>query len=326
MKTRNLGKELVVSEIGLGCMGLSHGYGPASDPKEAVKLIHQAVDWGVTFFDTAEVYDDNELLVGEALAPYREKVVIATKCGIKNVAGKQVVDGRPEEILKSADRSLKRLGIDVIDLYYLHRVDSNVPIEEIAGAMQSLMHQGKIRHWGLSEAGAETIRRAHAACPLTAVQSEYSMMWRQPEKEVLPVLEELDIGFVPFSPLGKGFLSGSIQKGQSFDSLDFRRQVPRFSPENIEANQAVVNLVQAVAASKNATAAQVALAWVLAQKPWIVPIPGTRNLHRLEENIGAAAVQLTEKEMVDINAALDKIVVSGDRYQPGSDAARRVGR
>lgn len=326
MKTRNLGKELVVSEIGLGCMGLSHGYGPASDPKEAVKLIHQAVDWGVTFFDTAEVYDDNELLVGEALAPYREKVVIATKCGIKNVAGKQVVDGRPEEILKSADRSLKRLGIDVIDLYYLHRVDSNVPIEEIAGAMQNLMHQGKIRHWGLSEAGAETIRRAHAACPLTAVQSEYSMMWRQPEKEVLPVLEELGIGFVPFSPLGKGFLSGSIQKGQSFDSLDFRRQVPRFSPENIEANQAVVNLVQAVASSKNVTAAQVALAWVLAQKPWIVPIPGTRNLHRLEENIGAAAVQLTEKEMVDINAALDKIVVSGDRYQPGSDAARRVGR
>lgn len=326
MKTRNLGKELVVSEIGLGCMGLSHGYGPASDPKEAVKLIRQAVDWGVTFFDTAEVYDDNELLVGEALAPYREKVVIATKCGIKNVAGKQVVDGRPEEILKSADRSLKRLGIDVIDLYYLHRVDSNVPIEEIAGAMQSLMHQGKIRHWGLSEAGAETIRRAHSACPLTAVQSEYSMMWRQPEKEVLPVLEELGIGFVPFSPLGKGFLSGSIQKGQSFDSLDFRRQVPRFSPENIEANQALVNLVQAVAASKNVTAAQVALAWVLAQKPWIVPIPGTRNLHRLEENIGAAAIQLTEKEMVDINAALDKIVVSGDRYQPGSDAARRVGR
>lgn len=326
MKTRNLGKELVVSEIGLGCMGLSHGYGPASDPKEAVKLIHQAVDWGVTFFDTAEVYDDNELLVGEALAPYREKVVIATKCGIKNVAGKQVVDGRPEEILKSADRSLKRLGIDVIDLYYLHRVDSNVPIEEIAGAMQSLMHQGKIRHWGLSEAGAETIRRAHSACPLTAVQSEYSMMWRQPEKEVLPVLEELGIGFVPFSPLGKGFLSGSIQKGQSFDSLDFRRQVPRFSPENIEANQAVVNLVRAVAASKNVAPAQVALAWVLAQKPWIVPIPGTRNLHRLEENIGAAAVQLTEKEMVDINAALDKIVVSGDRYQPGSDAARRVGR
>jgi len=326
MKTRNLGKELVVSEIGLGCMGLSHGYCPASDPKEAVKLIRQAVDWGVTFFDTAEVYDDNELLVGEALAPYREKVVIATKCGIKNVAGKQVVDGRPEEILKSADRSLKRLGIDVIDLYYLHRVDSNVPIEEIAGAMQSLMHQGKIRHWGLSEAGAETIRRAHSACPLTAVQSEYSMMWRQPEKEVLPVLEELGIGFVPFSPLGKGFLSGSIQKGQSFDSLDFRRQVPRFSPENIEANQALVNLVQAVAASKNVTAAQVALAWVLAQKPWIVPIPGTRNLHRLEENIGAAAIQLTEKEMVDINAALDKIVVSGDRYQPGSDAARRVGR
>jgi aryl-alcohol dehydrogenase-like predicted oxidoreductase len=326
MKTRNLGKELVVSEIGLGCMGLSHGYGPASDPKEAVKLIHQAVDGGVTFFDTAEVYDDNELLVGEALAPYREKVVIATKCGIKNVAGKQVVDGRPEEIFKSADRSLKRLGIDVIDLYYLHRVDSNVPIEEIAGAMQSLMHQGKICHWGLSEAGAETIRRAHAACPLTAVQSEYSMMWRQPEKEVLPVLEELGIGFVPFSPLGKGFLSGSIQKGQSFDSLDFRRQVPRFSPENIEANQAVVNLVRAVAASKNVAPAQVALAWVLAQKPWIVPIPGTRNLHRLKENIGAAAVQLTEKEVVDINAALDKIVVSGDRYQPGSDAARRVGR
>ncbi len=326
MKTRTLGNDLVVSEIGLGCMGLSHGYGPASDFKDAVRLIHQAIDWGVTFFDTAEVYDDNELLVGKALAPYRQKVVIATKCGIKNVAGKQVVDGRPEEILKSADRSLKRLGVDAIDLYYLHRVDSNVPIEEVSGAMQNLMHQGKILHWGLSEAGAETIRRAHAECPLTAVQSEYSMMWRQPEKEVLPVLEELGIGFVPFSPLGKGFLAGSIQKEQSFDSLDFRQQVPRFTPENIEANQALVNLVQEVAASKNVTLAQVALAWVLAQKPWVVPIPGTRNLHRLEENLGAADVQLTERERADINAALDKIIISGDRYQPGSDAAKRVGR
>lgn len=322
-----LGKSgLEVSAIGLGCMGMSYGYGPASDKKEAIAVIHQAIDLGVTFFDTAEVYDDNELLVGEALASYRDKVIIATKCGIKNIDGKQVVDGRPEEIRKSAEKSLKRLGIDAIDLYYLHRVDTSVPIEKVAGTMKDLMQQGKIRHWGLSEAGIQTIRRAHAVCPVTAIQSEYSMMWRQPEEELLPALEELGIGFVPFSPLGKGFLTGAIQKDASFDSLDFRRMVPRFTSENIAANQELVNLVKDVAAVKSATPAQIALAWVLAQKPWIVPIPGTRKMKRLEENLGAVTIQLSEQELVALNEALDKIKVSGDRYPAGSDAAKRVGK
>ncbi|VBB04945.1 aldo/keto reductase [Lucifera butyrica] len=327
MEKHILGKSgLAVSSIGLGCMGMSHGYGPASDKKEAIAVIHRAIDLGVTFFDTAEIYDDNELLVGEALASYHDKVVIATKCGIKNVNGKQVVDGRPEEILKSAEKSLKHLGIDTIDLYYLHRVDTNVPIEEVAGTMKDLMQQGKIRHWGLSEAGVQTIRRAHAVCPVTAIQSEYSMMWRQPEEELLPALEELEIGFVPFSPLGKGFLTGAIQKDASFDNLDFRRMVPRFTPENIAANQELVNLVEDVAAVKNATPAQIALAWVLMQKPWIVPIPGTRKMKRLEENLGAANVHLSEQELTALNQALDKIKVSGDRYPAGSEAAKRVGK
>ncbi|WP_122629490.1 aldo/keto reductase [Lucifera butyrica] len=327
MEKRMLGKSgLEVSSIGLGCMGMSHGYGPASDKKEAIAVIHRAVDLGVTFFDTAEVYDDNEILVGEALASYRDNVVIATKCGIKNVNGKQVVDGRPEEIRKSAEKSLKRLGIDTIDLYYLHRVDTNIPIEEVAGTMKELMQQGKIRYWGLSEAGVQTIRRAHAVCPVTAIQSEYSMMWRQPEEELLPVLEELGIGFVPFSPLGKGFLTGTIQKDASFDKSDFRSIVPRFAPENIAANQELVNIITEVAAAKNATPAQIALAWVLAQKPWIVPIPGTRKMNRLEENLGTANVQLSEQELTALNEALDKIKVSGDRYPAGSDAAKRVGK
>jgi aryl-alcohol dehydrogenase-like predicted oxidoreductase len=327
MDKRMLGKSgLEVSAIGLGCMGMSHGYGPASDKKEAIAVIHRAIDLGVTFVDTAEIYDDNEILVGEALASYYDKVAIATKCGIKNVNGKQVVDGRPEEIRKSAEKSLKRLGVDTIDLYYLHRVDTSVPIEEVAGTMTELMQQGKIRHWGLSEAGVETIRRAHAVCPVTAIQSEYSMMWRQPEEELLPALEELGIGFVPFSPLGKGFLTGAIQNNASFDSLDFRRMVPRFTSENIAANQELVNLVKDVAAAKSATPAQIALTWVLAQKPWIVPIPGTRNMKRLEENLGAAIVQLSRQELAALNGALDKIKVSGDRYPADSDAAKRVGK
>ncbi|MBP6491665.1 MAG: aldo/keto reductase [Clostridia bacterium] len=323
---RKLGKDLAVSSIGLGCMGMSHGYGPAMDKKEAIALIHKAIDLGVTFFDTAEIYDDNELLVGEALAPYRDKVVIATKCGIKNIEGKQVVDGRPEEIRKSADKSLKRLGIDTLDLYYLHRVDTNVPIEEIAETMKSLIKQGKIKHWGLSEAGVQTIRRAHAVCPITAIQSEYSMMWRQPEEELLPVLEELGIGFVPFSPLGKGFLTGNINKESAFTVSDFRNAVPRFTPENIRANQVLVDLVKMVAADQDATPAQVAIAWVLAQKPWIVPIPGTRQLERLEENINSVNVHLSNQELADLNEALDKIKISGDRYEAGSDAAKRVGK
>ena len=327
MKKRILGKKgLEVSTIGLGCMGMSHGYGPASDKKDAIAVIRKAVELGVTFFDTAEIYDDNEILVGEALSPYLDQVVIATKCGIKNVNGKQVVDGRPEEIRQSAEKSLKRLGIEIIDLYYLHRVDAEVPIEEVAGTMKALMQQGKIRHWGLSEAGVQTIRRAHAVCPLTAIQSEYSMMWRQPEEELLPVLEELGIGFVPFSPLGKGFLTGAIQKDATFGNSDFRSIVPRFTPENIEANQILVNLIKKVAADKSATPAQIALAWVLEQKPWIVPIPGTRSLARLEENIGAINIQLSEQDIASLHAALDKIKVSGDRYLAGSDAAKRVGK
>lgn len=323
---RILGKDLAVSSIGLGCMGMSHGYGPAMDKKEAISLIHKAIDLGVTFFDTAEIYDDNELLVGEALAPYRDKVVIATKCGIKNIEGKQVVDGRPEEIRKSAEKSLKRLGIDTIDLYYLHRVDTNVPIEEVAETMKDLIKQGIIKHWGLSESGVQTIRRAHAVCPITAIQSEYSMMWRQPEEELLPVLEDLGIGFVPFSPLGKGFLTGNIQKESAFTVSDFRNEVPRFTPENIRANQVLVDLVKMVAADQDATPAQVAIAWVLAQKPWIVPIPGTRKLERLEENLNSVNVHLSNQELADLNEALDKIKISGDRYEAGSDAAKRVGK
>jgi aryl-alcohol dehydrogenase-like predicted oxidoreductase len=329
MQKRKLGKSgLEVSAIGLGCMGMSYGYGPAADKKEMISLIHKAIDRGVTFFDTAEVYGPyvNEELVGEALAPFKGKVVIATKFGIKMVGGKQVLDSKPENIRKSVEGSLKRLKVETIDLYYQHRVDPNVPIEEVAGVIQDLIKEGKIRHWGLSEAGVETIRRAHAVQPLTAIQSEYSMMWRSPEEELLPTLEELGIGFVPFSPLGKGFLTGKIDKNVTFDSSDFRSIVPRFKPENLEANQVLVELIKKVAAEKNATPAQIALAWVLAQKPWIVPIPGTRKLERLEENLGAVDIEMTPEEISDLNEALSKIEISGDRYPEGSEYANRTGK
>ncbi|WP_299092299.1 aldo/keto reductase [uncultured Metabacillus sp.] len=327
MQKRKLGKsDLEVSAIGLGCMGMSHGYGPASDKKEMISLIHSAIDRGVTFFDTAEVYGPyvNEELVGEALAPYKGKVIIATKFGIQMVNGKQVLDSKPEQIRKSVEGSLERLKVDTIDLYYQHRVDPNVPIEEVAGVVQDLIKEGKVKHWGLSEAGVETIRRAHAVHPLTAIQSEYSMMWRSPEEQLLPTLEELGIGFVPFSPLGKGFLTGKIDKNATFGSSDFRSIVPRFKPENIEANQILVELIKKIAVGKDASPAQIALAWVLAQKPWIVPIPGTRKLERLEENLGAAEVELTPEELHELNDALSKIEISGERYP--AEYASRVGK
>jgi len=326
MNKRMLGNSgLEVSAIGLGCMGMSHGYGPAADKSEMVALIRRAVELGVTFFDTAEIYGDNESLVGEALAPHKGKVVIATKFGVYNVNGKQTLDSKPERIRQAVEGSLKRLEIEAIDLYYQHRVDPNVPIEEVAGVVGELMREGKVKHWGLSEAGVSTIRRAHAALPLAAIQSEYSMMWRQPEAELLPTLEELGIGFVPFSPLGKGFLTGRIDKTATFGPDDFRSIVPRFSPENIDANQALVELVKSVAAAKQATPSQIALAWVLAQKPWIAPIPGTTKMARLEENLGAAAVVLNESELHALNAALDSIEIAGDRYPAGSDFAKRTG-
>jgi aryl-alcohol dehydrogenase-like predicted oxidoreductase len=327
MQKRKLGKSgLEVSAIGLGCMGMSHGYGPASDKKEMISLIHEAIDRGVTFFDTAEVYGPyvNEELVGEALAPFKEKVVIATKFGIQMVNGKQVLDSKPEQIRQSVEGSLKRLKVDTIDLYYQHRVDPNVPIEEVAGVVQDLIKEGKIKHWGLSEAGVETIRRAHTVHPITAIQSEYSMMWRSPEEELLPTLEELGIGFVPFSPLGKGFLTGKVDKNATFGSDDFRSIVPRFKPENIEANQVLVHLIKEIAAEKDTTPAQIALSWVLHQKPWIVPIPGTRKLERLEENIGAVDVELTTKELNNLNDALAKIEISGERYP--AEYANRAGK
>ncbi|GIM46179.1 aldo/keto reductase [Collibacillus ludicampi] len=329
MQKRKLGKSgLEVSAIGLGCMGMSYGYGPASDKKEMISLIHAAIDRGVTFFDTAEVYGPyvNEELVGEALAPFKGKVVIATKFGIKMVNGKQLLDSKPKHIRQSVEGSLKRLKVEAIDLYYQHRVDPEVPIEEVAGVVKDLIQEGKVKHWGLSEAGVQTIRRAHAVQPLTAVQSEYSMMWRSPEEELLPTLEELGIGFVPFSPLGKGFLTGTIDKNATFVESDFRSIVPRFKPENLEANQVLVELIKKIAAGKNATPAQIALAWVLAQKPWIVPIPGTRKLERLEENLGAVDVVLTPEELSDLNDALSKIKISGDRYPAGSEYANRTGK
>jgi aryl-alcohol dehydrogenase-like predicted oxidoreductase len=327
MQKRKLGKNgLEVSTIGLGCMGMSFGFGPASDKSEMISLIHAAVDRGVTFFDTAEVYGPyiNEELVGEALAPYKGKVVIATKFGIQMVNGKQVLNSKPEIIRQSVEGSLKRLKVDAIDLYYQHRVDPNVPIEEVAGVVKDLIFEGKIKNWGLSEAGVETIGRAHAVHPLTAIQSEYSMMWRSPEEQLLPTLEELEIGFVPFAPLGKGFLTGTMDKNATFDSSDFRSIVPRFKPENIEANQVLVDLIKKIAAGKDATPAQIALAWVLAQKSWIVPIPGTRKLNRLEENLGAVEVKLTPEELSDLNAALSKIEISGDRYP--AEYSQRVGK
>jgi aryl-alcohol dehydrogenase-like predicted oxidoreductase len=318
MEKRALGKSnLEVSAIGLGCMGLSFGYGPAVDKQQGISLIRAAVESGVTFFDTAEVYGPfaNEELVGEALAPFRDQVVIATKFGFKIENGKQSgLDSTPEHIKQVADASLKRLGTDRIDLFYQHRVDPNVPIEDVAGAVKDLIQQGKVRHFGLSEAGAQTIRRAHATHPVAALQSEYSLWWREPETEILPALEELGIGFVPFSPLGKGFLTGAIDKETQFEKTDFRNIVPRFSAENRQANQAIVDLVGNFARQKKATPAQIALAWLLAKKPWIVPIPGTTKLHRLEENLGAIDVHLSPGDLRELETAASKIPVQGARY------------
>jgi aryl-alcohol dehydrogenase-like predicted oxidoreductase len=318
MQRRRLGGSgLEVSELGLGCMGLSFGLGPAVDKQAGIALIRAAFDRGVTFFDTAEVYGPftNEELVGEALAPFRDRVVIATKFGWKIEGGKQAgLDSRPAHIKDVAEASLKRLRVETIDLFYQHRVDPEVPIEDVAGAVKDLIHQGKVRHFGLSEAGAQTIRRAHAVQPVTALQSEYSLWFREPESEVLPTLEEFGIGFVPFSPLGKGFLTGKIDENTTFDSTDFRNIVPRFSPENRKANQAFVEWLTRFAERKRATPAQVALAWLLAQKPWIVPIPGTTKLHRLEENLGAIAIALSPDELRDIDEAGAAITVHGQRY------------
>jgi len=327
MKYRELGKNgLKISALGLGCMGMSHGYGAAADKKEMIGLIHQAIEQGITFFDTAEVYGPytNEELVGEALEPYRKDVVIATKCGIQMIDGKQIVIGKPEIIRSSIEGSLRRLRTDHIDLYYLHRVDPDVPIEEVAETMKELKQEGKILHWGLSEAGVQTIRRAHQVYPLTAIQSEYSMWWREPEKELLPTLEELGIGFVPFSPLGKGFLTGNISRDTQFGKDDFRSIVPRFTAENLNANQVIVDFVRKLAEEKNATPAQIALAWVLAVKPWIAPIPGTTKLKRLEENIQSINVEISPEELTWINDMLNSIPVSGDRYP--AELAKRVGK
>ena len=321
MQKRKLGNSnLEVSAMGLGCMGMSFGYGPAADKQEMISLIRSAVERGVTFFDTAEVYGPytNEELVGEALAPYRAKVVIATKFGFKPASTDQSrwseLDSRPEHIKQVADASLNRLRTDVIDLFYQHRVDPNVPIEDVAGAVKELIRSGKVKHFGLSEAGVQTIRRAHAVQPVTAVQSEYSLWWRQPEEEVLPTLEELGIGFVPFSPLGRGFLTGKMNENTTFDSTDLRNTLPRFTPEARKTNQALVDLLGEIAKRKKATPAQIALAWLLAQKPWIVPIPGTTKLHRLEENIGAASIELTPDDLREIDSAASKITVQGARY------------
>jgi len=330
MQKRKLGKSnLEVSAIGLGCMGLSFGYGPAVDKQQGISLIRAALERGVTFFDTAEVYGPftNEELVGEALAPFRAQVVIATKFGFKidPTSGKQVgLDSRPEHIKEVAEASLKRLKTDVIDLFYQHRVDPNVPIEDVAGAVKELIQQGKMRQFGLSEAGVQTIRRAHKVQPVAALQSEYSLWFREPEKEVMPTLEELGIGFVPFSPLGKGFLTGKINEDTKFDKTDFRNIVPRFTPENRKANQAVVDLVRQLAERKKATPAQIALAWLLAQKPWIVPIPGTTKLERLEENVGAVRVELTSHDLREIDSATSKITVQGARYP--EELQKLVGR
>jgi aryl-alcohol dehydrogenase-like predicted oxidoreductase len=320
MQKRKLGKSnLEVSAIGLGCMGMSAGFGPPVDKQLGISLSRAAVERGVTFFDTAEVYGPwtNEELVGEALAPMRDKVIIATKFGWKiDADGKNTggLDSRPERIKKVADASLKRLRTDIIDLFYQHRVDPEVPIEDVAGAVKELIQAGKVRHFGLSEAGVKTIRRAHAVQPVAALQSEYSLFWRGPEKEILPTLEQLAIGFVPFSPLGKGFLTGTIKEDTQFDKTDFRNIVPRFKPENRKANQALVDVVTKFAQQKKATPAQIALAWILAQKPWMVPIPGTTKLHRLEENIGAATVQLTPDDLSEIDDAASQIKLEGARY------------
>ncbi len=328
MKKRTLGKSnLEVTALGLGCMGMSYAYGPAPDKQEMIQLIRSAVERGITFFDTAEAYGPftNEELVGEALAPFRGQVVIATKFGFKlGPNGEQMgQDSRPEHIKQVAGASLKRLKVEAIDLFYQHRVDTDVPIEDVAGAVKDLIREGKVKHFGLSEAGVQTIRRAHAVQPVTAVQSEYSLWWRNPEAEVLPTLEELGIGFVPFSPLGKGFLTGKINEHTTFDRSDFRNIVPRFTPEARKANQALVDLLGEIAERKKATPAQIALAWLLAQKPWIVPIPGTTKLSRLEENIGAVAVELMPDDLREIDSAASKITVQGARYP--EELERRTG-
>ncbi|ODS54099.1 MAG: aldehyde oxidase [Acidobacteria bacterium SCN 69-37] len=328
MQRRTLGRYgLEVSAIGYGAMGLSHGYGPPTERGEAIALIRHAVEHGVTFFDTAQIYGVvNEEIVGEALEPYRGQVVIATKFGFEvgRTDGQQILNSRPEHIRAVTDGSLARLRVEAIDLYYQHRVDPDVPIEEVAGAVADLVRAGKVRHFGLSEAGAETIRRAHAVHPVAAVQSEYSLWWREPEQAILPTLEELGIGFVPFSPLGKGFLTGAIDDATTFDASDFRNIVPRFSAENRQANRAMVDLLTRIAAERHATPAQIALAWLLAQKPWIVPIPGTTKRHRLDENLGAAAIALTSDELAAIDAALASITIHGARYPERLQA--RVGR
>ncbi|MGZ9870272.1 aldo/keto reductase [Priestia endophytica] len=318
MRKRTLGNSgLEVSSIGLGCMGMSYGYGPPSDKKEMISVIQDAVERGVTFFDAAEVYGPytNEELVGEALLPFKDQVVIATKFGFHIQNGKQVgMNSRPEQIKKAVEDSLKRLRVEAIDLYYQHRVDPGVPIEEVAGAVKDLIQEGKVKHWGLSEAGVKTIRRAHAVHPLAAVQSEYSLWWRRPEEELLPSLEELGIGFVPFSPLGKGYLTGRFNANSTFEGDDFRSILPRFTSEALQANEVLIQLLQKVAERKGATMAQIALAWLLAQKTWIVPIPGTTKLNRLEENLNSANIKLTSEELDDINSATSKITLMGDRY------------
>jgi len=327
MKKRRLGRgNLEVSALGFGCMGLSFAYGPAQEKQAAIALIREAFESGVTFFDTAEAYGPftNEELVGEALAGVRDQVVIATKFGFKDGNSRAGMDSRPERIREVADAALKRLKTDRIDLFYQHRVDPNVPMEDVAGTVKDLIREGKVGHFGLSEAGVQSIRRAHAVQPVTALQSEYSLWWREPEAEVLPACEELGIGFVPFSPLGKGFLTGTIDENTSFDKDDFRNIVPRFSPEARKANQALVDLLGSIAAARQATPAQIALAWLLAQKPWIVPIPGTTKAHRLKENLGAAALELTEDDLRRIEGAVAQIKVQGDRYPP--HLAARSGR
>ncbi|AQL16155.1 aldo/keto reductase [Klebsiella variicola] len=329
MQKRYLGKSgLQVSALGLGCMGLSHGYGPATDTRQAIELIRAGVERGVTFFDTAEVYGPylNEEVVGEALKPLRERVVIATKFGFTfgNDNRQQILNSRPSHIREAVEGSLRRLKTDVIDLLYQHRVDPDVPIEDVAGTVKDLIAEGKVKHFGLSEAGAQTIRRAHAIQPVAALQSEYSMWWREPEQEILPLLEELGIGFVPFSPLGKGFLTGTIRAGSTFGEDDFRSKVPRFAAQALEANEKLVSLISVIAAENRVTPAQIALAWLLAQKPWIVPIPGTTKLHRLEENLAAAEIQLSPGELEKISRALETVKILGERYPAALQA--RVGR
>lgn len=326
MKKRILGNSgLEVSALGLGCMGLSFGYGPATDKETAIKLIRAAYEQGITFFDTAEAYGAaNEELLGEAIAPFRKNIVIATKFGFKNGDSKQGQDSSPERIRAVAEASLKRLKTDVIDLFYQHRVDTAIPIEDVAGTVKDLIAEGKVKHFGLSEAGVTSIRKAHSVQPVTALQSEYSIWWREPEKEIIPVLEELGIGFVPFSPLGKGFLTGTINSATKFDSADFRNIVPRFTEDNRKANQKLIDLLSAIAAKKNATPAQIALGWLLAQKPWIVPIPGTTKLHRLTENTGGASVDLSQADVTAIDEAFAATNVQGDRYP--AHLQNRVGK